>query len=44
MDMEILRTLGQVPLMFVGGFLTVLAVAVVWAIGHIWARDSVTDL
>lgn len=28
--MEILRTLGQIPLMFLGGFLIVLAVAAVW--------------
>lgn len=28
--MEILRTLGQIPLMFIGGFLIVLAVAIVW--------------
>jgi len=30
--MEILRTLGQIPLMFIGGFLIVLVVAVVWAL------------
>jgi hypothetical protein len=29
--MEILRTLGQIPLMFIGGFLIVLAVMIVWA-------------
>ena len=42
--METLSTLGQVPLMFLGGFLTILAVAVVWTLGRIWSRDSVTDL
>lgn len=28
--MEILRTLSQIPLMFIGGFLIVLAIALVW--------------
>jgi hypothetical protein len=43
--MEILRTLGQVPLMFLGGFLIVLAIAVVWAIGHgSRSRHRVRDL
>lgn len=33
-DMEILRTLGQIPLMFIGGFLIVLVVAAAWAFGR----------
>jgi hypothetical protein len=36
--MEILRTLGQIPLMFIGGFLIVLVVAVVWAFGRTRSR------
>lgn len=32
--MEILRTLGQIPLMFLGGILIVLVIAVVWALGQ----------
>ena len=42
--MEILRTLGQVPLMFIGGFLIVLAMAVVWAVGRNRSRSRVRDL
>ncbi len=42
--MEILRTLGQVPLMFIGGFLIVLAMVVVWAVGHTRSRGRVRDL
>jgi hypothetical protein len=37
--MEILRTLGQIPLMFIGGFLIVLVVAVVWAVGRTGSRS-----
>ena len=36
--MEILRALSQVPLMFIGGFLIVLAVALVWAVAHTRSR------
>lgn len=36
--MEILRTLGQIPLMFIGGFLIVLAVAIVWVFVHLRSR------
>ena len=37
-DMEILQTLGQVPLMFIGGMLIVVAVAAVWAVRRARAR------
>jgi hypothetical protein len=37
--MEILRTLGQIPLMFIGGFLIVLAVALVWAFTRARSRN-----
>ena len=36
--MEILRTLGQIPLMFIGGFLIVMAVAGVWAVAQARSR------
>jgi hypothetical protein len=36
--METLRAFGQVPLMFIGGFLVVLAVALVWAYVHTRSR------
>jgi hypothetical protein len=42
--MDILRTLGQIPLMFIGGFLIVLAIAVVWAIVQTRSRRRVRDL
>jgi hypothetical protein len=32
--MTLLQTLGQIPLMFMGFFLIVLAVVLVWAIGR----------
>lgn len=41
--MDILRSLGQIPLMFIGGFLIVLAMAVVWAVAHTRSR-RVRDL
>ncbi len=37
--MEILRALGQIPLMFIGGFLIVLVLAVVWAFGRTGPRS-----
>ena len=40
--MEILRTLGQIPLMFIGGFLIVLVMAVVWAVAQARSRRDVT--
>ena len=36
--MEILRTLSQVPLMFIGGFLILLAIALVWAFAQTRSR------
>jgi hypothetical protein len=36
--MEILRTLGQIPLMFIGGMLIILAIAVVWAVAQARTR------
>jgi hypothetical protein len=32
--MEILRTLGQIPLMFIGGFLIILVLGIVWAVAQ----------
>ncbi len=42
--MEIFRTLGQIPLMFIGAFLIVLVVAVVWSFAQARSRRSVRDL
>jgi hypothetical protein len=42
--MEILRTLGQIPLMFLGGILVVVALAVVWGIGQSGSQRRVKDL
>ena len=43
--MEILRTLGQIPLMFIGGLLILLAVAVVWGVANAArSRRAVRDL
>jgi hypothetical protein len=42
--MEILRSLGQIPLMFIGGFLIVLAMAIVWAVANLRSRRRVRDL
>jgi hypothetical protein len=39
--MEIVRTLGQVPLMFLGGFLVVLALAAVWGVAQLRRRRTV---
>jgi hypothetical protein len=36
--MDVLRSLGQIPLMFLGGFLIVLAIAVVWTVAHTRSR------
>lgn len=33
-SMEILTTLAQIPLMFMGGFVIILAIAVVWALAR----------
>jgi hypothetical protein len=38
LSMEILRTLGQIPLMFIGVFLIVLAIAAVWAFAQSRSR------
>jgi uncharacterized membrane protein YqjE len=37
--MTLLQTIGQIPLMFMGFFLIVLAVLVVWAIGRTRNRN-----
>jgi hypothetical protein len=37
-SMEILRTLGQIPLMFIGAFLIVLAIGGVWAFAQSRSR------
>jgi hypothetical protein len=42
--MEILRTLGQIPLMFIGGFLIVLAIAIVWAVTNSRSRRRARNL
>ena len=42
--MEILRTLGQIPFMFIGALLVVLAVALAWAVTKARGRGRVTDL
>jgi hypothetical protein len=36
--MEILQTLGQLPLMFIGAFVLILAVAIVWLVAQARAR------
>lgn len=36
--MEVFRSLGQIPLMFLGGFLVVLAIAAVWAVTRARSR------
>ena len=36
--MEILRSLGQIPLMFLGAFLIVFAIALVWAVARTRSR------
>ena len=41
--MEIFRTLGQIPLMFIGGFLIVVAVGLVWVFAQARSR-KVEDL
>jgi hypothetical protein len=37
-SMEILRTVGQIPLMFIGAFLIVLVIAAVWAFAQSRSR------
>jgi hypothetical protein len=41
--MEILRTLGQIPLMLIGGFLIVLAIALVWAVARARVPRRIED-
>jgi hypothetical protein len=41
--MELLRTLGQIPLMFIGGLLIVVAIALVWAVANARSRSRVRD-
>jgi hypothetical protein len=42
-SMELLRTLGQIPLMFIGGLLIVVAVALVWAVVNSQSGHRVKD-
>ena len=41
--MEILRTLGQIPLMFIGGLLIILALAVVWGVAQARSRREIRN-
>jgi hypothetical protein len=41
--MEILRTLGQIPLMFIGGFLIVLVLGIVWAVAQTRSRRDIRN-
>lgn len=42
--MEILRTLGQIPLMFIGGLLIVAAMVLVWVVANARSGGGVKDL
>ena len=42
--MEIVRSLGQIPLMFIGGILFIVVMVIVWGVAQARLRRNVRDL